>query len=153
MVSYEVFLNGSFVGPIFPKRGPRKGDPLSPYLFLSCVKGLSNLLNYAKQDNLIHGCRISASASEVTHLLFADDNFLFFRATREEVIKVKAILETYVASSGQAVNIQKSWIMFSSNIGMDKQVEFSNILGVHNDIESSNFHHWWENPKKKCLFS
>lgn len=138
-VSYEVCLNGSYVGPIIPKHGLRQGDPLSPYLFLFCVEGLSNLLDEATQRDQIHGCKISASALEITHLLFADDSFLFFRATREEVTKVKSILENYEASSSQAVNFQKSGIMFSSNIRRDKQVEYSNILGVHNGIESSDY--------------
>lgn len=138
-VSYEVCVNGSFVGPIIPNRGLRQGDPLSPYLFLFCVEGLSNLLDNARQNNLIHGCRISPLAPDVTHLLFADDSFMFFNATTEEATRIKGILDHYAAISGQAVNFQKSGIMFSSNIRRDKQAELSNILGVHNDIESSNY--------------
>lgn len=77
-VSYEVCFNGMSVGPITPKRGLRQGDPLSPYLFLFCVEGLSNSLDEAEEDGRIHWCRISQSAPNITHLLFADDSFLFF---------------------------------------------------------------------------
>ena len=41
--------------------------------------------------------------------------------------------------SGQVVNYQKSGIMFSSNVRMDKQLQLSAVLGVHKDITSSHY--------------
>lgn len=46
-VSYKIAFNGSSIRPINPKRGLRQGDPLSPYLFLFCVDGLSHALKNA----------------------------------------------------------------------------------------------------------
>lgn len=80
-VQYQVCFNGRTVGPISPKRGLRQGDPISPYLFLLCVEGLSSSLTAAANNDEIHGCKISSGAPAITHLLFADDIFLFFRAT------------------------------------------------------------------------
>lgn len=88
-------LNGELIGPIFPKRGLRQGDPLSPYLFLQCIEGLSNAIDEAAFGDKLHGCRVSANAPEFTHLLFADDSFLFFKATKEEAVCVKEILARY----------------------------------------------------------
>lgn len=77
-VSYEFCFNGDSVGPICPSRDLRQGDPLSPYLFLLCVEGLSNALDKADREGLIHGSQISPTATVITHLLFADDSFIFF---------------------------------------------------------------------------
>ncbi|KAL8135927.1 hypothetical protein AgCh_010516 [Apium graveolens] len=138
-VKYMVCVNGSLVVPIYPSRGLRQGDPLSPYLFLLCVEGLSYSLNLSALNDELHGCYISASAPEVTHLLFADDSFLFFKANKEESQRVKNILEEYEMQSGQAVNFNKSGIFFSSNVRRDKQAEISDILGVHNELKDSSY--------------
>lgn len=138
-VSYDFCFNGMSIGPVVPRRGLRQGDPLSPYLFLFCVEGLSNALDTAAADGQINGCQVSQNAPVVTHLLFVDDNFLFFKDNRDEVLRVKSMLSCYADQSGQAINFQKSGILFSSNVRRDKQLEFSDMLGVHNDISSSNY--------------
>lgn len=138
-VQYQVCFNGRSVGPISPKRGLRQGDPISPYLFLLCVEGLSKSLSEAANNEEIHGCKISSGALEITHLLFADYSFLFFKATQEETTRVKALLNAYENVSGQAVNFQKSGIFFSANVRLDKQVELSNILGVFNDLSTGRY--------------
>ena len=138
-VSYEVCLNGSSIGPIFPRRGLRQGDPLSPYLFLLCVEGLSNSLDRAAADGRVHGCRVATSAPSITHLLFADDSFQFFKATVAETEAVKDLLNTYERYSGQSVNFQKSGIFFSANVQPQLKGVLSDILGVHKNLSDSHY--------------
>lgn len=137
--SYSISFQGSNIGPIIPKRGLRQGDPLSPYLFLLCVEGLSLYLKSAADNASINGCRIYPQAPAITHLLFTDDSFLFFKATVGEANSIKQILSLYEAFSGQSVNYQKSVIFFSSTVRREKQNEIKNVLEVHNDIGTSKY--------------
>lgn len=139
MVNYNFCFNGSLIGPVIPKRGLRQENPLSPYLFLLCVEDLSNALDDAASNGSIHGCQVATMAPTITHLLFADDSFLFFQASTDEALCVKQLLVSYERSSGQSVNFQKSGVFFSANVRRDKQQEISYILEVHNDIVSSKY--------------
>ncbi|XP_074341831.1 uncharacterized protein LOC141679224 [Apium graveolens] len=120
-------------------KGSPPGDPLSLYLFLLCVEGLSTSLSKAASEGHIHGSRICQAAPTVTHLLFADDGFLFFRANRTESITIKNLLNAYERMSGQSVNFQKSGIHFSSNVKHQTRTELSNILGVTNSLHDSKY--------------
>ncbi|KAL8134789.1 hypothetical protein AgCh_009705 [Apium graveolens] len=123
-VSYEFCFNGAKIGPITPSRGIRQGDPLSPYLFLFCVEGLSLALSKAVSEDVVHGIKVSISAPVISHLLFADDSFLFFRATSHEAMAVKNILEEYAGCN----DLQNSmYLGLPSLVGRSKKRVFGFI--------------------------
>jgi hypothetical protein len=49
-VSYSILINGKPHKHINPTRGLRQGDPLFPYFFLLCAKGLSTIISKAEHD-------------------------------------------------------------------------------------------------------
>ena len=88
---------------------------------------------------MINGSKICRGAPSISHLFFADDSFLFFKSTEEETRVIHRILELYESYSGQAINLHKSGIMFSSNVRTDKQRVLSAILGVTNGINTGRY--------------
>ena len=76
-VSYPILVNGEPKGLSRPSRRLRQGDPLSPYLFLFCAKGLNALLQGAALRGDIHGFSIWRTSPKLTHLFFADNCLLF----------------------------------------------------------------------------
>ncbi|CAJ2636114.1 unnamed protein product [Trifolium pratense] len=139
IIDYSVILNGNTAGPIIPGRGLRQGDPLSPYLFIICAEGLSALIRKAECKGDIHKVKICRNAPIISHLLFADDCFLFFRASDSEAVIMKNILSTYEAASGQAINLQKSEIYCSRNVSSAIQNSVSNILGVQQVLGTGKY--------------
>ncbi|CAJ2636477.1 unnamed protein product [Trifolium pratense] len=129
-VDYSIIVNGNLVGPVVPGRGLRQGDPLSPYLFIICAEGLSALIRQTENIGDLHGIKVCRRAPIISHLLFADDCFLFFKATVNEAIVLKNILSVYEAASGQAINLQKSEFYCSRNVHADLREEIAHQLGV-----------------------
>lgn len=114
-VNYSIMMNNDRVGPIFPSRGLKQGDPLSSYLFIICAEGLTSLIKHAERRGLIHGVQVCRRAHITSHILFTDDGFLFYRAKEDEARELKNILSTYANAFGQFINLLKSEIYFSRN--------------------------------------
>ena len=129
-VDYNVLVNRENVRLVIPGRGLRQGDPLSPYLFIICVKGLSSLIRDAEKRELISGTSIFRRAPFVSHLLLVDDCFLFFKAKESQAQVMKNVLNTYEVASGQAINLPKFEIFYSRNVADTLKNNITNILVV-----------------------
>ena len=127
---YSMLFNGTVMGSVVPRRGLRQGCPISPYLFIVCVEGLSAMIRDSEARGALHGCSVCRNAPSISHLFFADDSYLFFKSSLAEAEVVRDILLRFEQVSGQAVNYGKSAVMFSSNIRTDKQNKIIGMLGV-----------------------
>ncbi|XP_020412490.1 uncharacterized protein LOC18793550 [Prunus persica] len=94
-VSYSFVINGTPHGFLHPSRGLHQGDPLSPYLFLLCAEGLTELIAQKEREGFLKGVSICRGAPAISHLFFADDSVLFARANMADCMVLKDILDTY----------------------------------------------------------
>ncbi|OMO86337.1 reverse transcriptase [Corchorus capsularis] len=138
-VSYSIMVNGTNTEKFSPSRGIRQGDPLSPYLFLFCMEGLSCLLQRAELDGHIRGVAINRYAPTISHLFFVDDSILFLRASLRECDVVLDLLRQFSLASGQQVNVDKSAILFSSNTPVCLRESIMQHLGVQKILDRDRY--------------
>lgn len=77
------------------------------YLFILCAEGLYALIKQAERRGDLHDIRICTDAPVISHLLFANDCFLFLMAEDREAQVMKNILATYEATFAQAISLPK----------------------------------------------
>lgn len=129
---YEILDQELSISQVVPQRGLRQGDPLSSYLFILVAEGLSATIREAESRNGLNGIAIAIGALKVSHLLFADDSFFFFKVLPSKARTFKGILDLYATASGQTVNLEKYDLFFSSNVRDDLRASLSSIMGISN---------------------
>uniref|UniRef100_A0A803NWD5 Reverse transcriptase domain-containing protein n=1 Tax=Cannabis sativa TaxID=3483 RepID=A0A803NWD5_CANSA len=135
--SYNVIHGTHEIGHIVQTRGIRHGDPLSPYLFILCAEGLMALLRKYENRGWLHSCKVANGAPRISHILFADDSYLYCKATYEEALRIKEVLQKFELASGQKVNFANSSIFFSANSGEDIRDNLAALLGMNIALEGS----------------
>ena len=138
-VEYKIIQERHEIGPIIPERGLRQGNPLSPYIFIICAEGLSVLLQDYEARGRIHGYKMARTALSISHLFFADDSFLFFKATMQESGKIKECIKLYEKASRQFINLQKSSISFSNNTFEKQKEEICHLLQVSRTMDHGTY--------------
>lgn len=129
-VSYKIRVNGEFTRTIWPQRGLRQGDPLSPYLFIICAEAFSALMENAGRRGQLEGVRICPGAPRVSHLFFADDSLIFIKASVSGAAHLQQILSLYENASGQVINKDKTAVFFSKNTPPPIRAQMMAELGI-----------------------
>ncbi|KAL4297682.1 hypothetical protein GQ457_12G013450 [Hibiscus cannabinus] len=129
-VTFRVRINGRLSPVIIPQRGLRQGDPLSPFLFVICMQGLSATLLAEQEAGRIMGVRASQKGPRVNHLLYADDSIVFIRNSKREAFRLKEVLRIFADSSGQCINFGKSTVFYSPSTPSADRHRLSAILGI-----------------------
>ena len=104
--NFAVFINGTPSKTFKVTQGIRQGCPLSPYLFLLIIEGLSLLIAQAKADRKIIELKVTGSIY-LTHILFLDDVILFGDGSLLEWIHYKSLINLFCRASGMTVSPRK----------------------------------------------
>ena len=138
-VSYSVLINGVAHECITPTRGLRQGDPLSPYMFLLCTEGLTALIVEAERRRKIIGISICRGSPTITHILFADDSVIYYKATEQESRELCEILQKYEEAAGQKINTEKSSVFFSKNTDEETRERVKETLGSMQNAQPGKY--------------
>ncbi|KAA3479946.1 reverse transcriptase [Gossypium australe] len=122
-VSYSVVFNGH-IG--------ENGDPLSPFLFLICGKGLSSPMRLVMKEDLLRGVK-QVDAARRSRICYSQTI-----AIGRGVHLLKRILHEYENCSGQCVNYDKSTdgerTMISNALGVQSSNDPERYLGLPNMV-------------------
>ena len=133
---YSVFINGRTRGRISASRGPRQGDPLSPFLFLSVSEVLSSLFSNLYKKETFKGFVVGKDKIHIPILQFADNTLLFCKFDEVMMENLRKTLLVFEWCSGQKLNREKSSIC-GINIENSKILSTANNLNCK--VESLSF--------------
>ncbi|XP_021762917.1 uncharacterized protein LOC110727647 [Chenopodium quinoa] len=111
-------VNWEFLGDVL------KASSFPPYW----IQLIKQCVSTAEGNGLFQGLRISRRAPSVSHLFFADDALLFFRVNPTACSHLLGVIDRFCTISGQMVNVQKSFVKFSSNTPEDYREFLSSVL-------------------------
>ncbi|XP_062080209.1 uncharacterized protein LOC133784961 [Humulus lupulus] len=136
---YQITHAGKVFGHIIPERGLRQGDPLSSYLFIICTEGFSALLQDYEDRSLLNGIQVARGAPKVSHMFFADDSYIFCKASNMEAHQVLQLLGIFERASGQKINYDKSSIFFSRNTLPQVRDTICGDMSIHEADDNSTY--------------
>ena len=90
---------------------------------------LSQLIQEKSEVGLWKPVKTSRSGPSFFHLFFADDLVFFAKATPENCVVVKEVLDMFCKASSQTISDAKSRVFFSPNIDQDSKEALSSTLG------------------------
>ena len=129
-VSYNLVINGKPSNRIYPTRGLRQGDPLSPYLFLIVSYALFRMILAEIKSQEVKGMVMNKYCPILSHLFFADDSLFFMEAEESNCQKMMGIIKDYELASGQKINLDKSSMVFSTNAREELKRRITDCVGM-----------------------
>jgi len=66
----------------------------------------------------------------ISHLLFADDALLFFKAEAAQARQIREVIRRFEVGTGQILSPSKCSLLIRKNLAQEEKVEICNVLGV-----------------------
>lgn len=96
--TYSIKINGSHARFFECKKGIRKGDPLSPYVFVICMEVIAKMLDKAFSAGQISYHPLCKKIG-LTRLCFTDDLIIFSEASAQSLMGICAVLSEFYSLS------------------------------------------------------
>ncbi|XP_060182221.1 uncharacterized protein LOC132611876 [Lycium barbarum] len=109
--------------------GVKKGDPLSPALFILATKVLSKALNSLFDKGMFRGYGLPRWSSNMNHLSYINDTIVFASADKWSLQSIMKILHDYEAVFGQKINVHKSAFYMYKKVSSELVHEVQQITG------------------------
>ena len=123
----SILLNGVPGKQFKCKRCVRKGDPLSPLLFVLAAELLQYIINDACSNGHLK-IPVLQSTNDFPIVQYADDTLLLMQADPSQLIHLKNLLNLFAESTGLLVNFNKSF-MIPINVSHSKMLDLANVFG------------------------
>lgn len=88
----SIIINGSPTKEFAMSKGVRQGDPLSLFLFIIVMEGLSVAMKSTASKGIFDGIHIPNSDSSLSHLLYADDALFLGEWSKRNIANLARIL-------------------------------------------------------------
>ena len=99
--TFSVVINGQPFARFRSGRGIRQGCPPSPYLFVLAINELSLVLQDAMSNSLLEGVILGPDCPPIHSLLFADDLLICDKASIQDAVTMKQILDSFCSASAE----------------------------------------------------
>lgn len=126
----SILQNGSKLENFNPSRGLRKGDTMSPYLFVFCMEKFTRMVQMKVNEGSWQLILLSRQGPPISHILFADGVLLFCKAKKPQVRIVMETLDRFCRMSGLKLSLKKSRALCSLNIRQSKKEAIGSLITI-----------------------
>ena len=108
--AFSMLINSTLGGFFKSSKQLRLGDPLSPFLFILVMEGLSRMLQRGEEMGLLAGVegRRGEGGISISHMMFVDDMIIFCTPDERHFRHLRCIFLSFEVVSGLRVNLGKS---------------------------------------------
>ncbi|XP_042479863.1 uncharacterized protein LOC122060837 [Macadamia integrifolia] len=129
LTKLSILINGGPRGFFGVESGLCQGDPLSPMLFILAEEALCRSLRELRDTGFVKPIPGPRNIYTPSHILYADDLFIFINADLKGVRSIKNFLDIYQSYLGQNINLKKSKI-FLGTITSGRRHKIKEILNI-----------------------
>ncbi|XP_021985349.1 uncharacterized protein LOC110881378 [Helianthus annuus] len=123
----SVLVNGSPSCEFSCQRGLRPGDPLSPFLFILAMDGLTRIMRRACELGVFHGIRVGGTGPLISHFMYADDVVFCGEWSIANAINLRRLLRGFFLISWLKISSKKSSV-FGIGVGECDIVDMARLL-------------------------